>query len=139
MRCTPLLTAVALLICASVRPTAALTPSPVFVSLLLALFLPWFQAVPAHEQWGWHWTMNHYHPQHIVNGQNEAASHYHPLMGLYDSGDPDAVECHALLMKFAGIDGVLIDWYGMTDYLDYGLNHRNTLQMIAAVKKAGLK
>jgi chitinase len=107
--------------------------------LLLAHYMPWFEADPAHQRWGWHWNMNHYHPDQSTNGRREAASHYYPLLGLYDSNDPDLVECHVLLMKFAGIDGVLIDWSGTDDYLDYGINHRNTLQMISAVKKAGLK
>ena len=29
------------------------------------------------------------------------------------------IEYHALLMKLAGIDGVIFDWYGTADYLDY--------------------
>ena len=107
--------------------------------LLLAHYMPWYEADPAHKRWGWHWNMNHYHPDRSTNGRREAASHYYPLVGLYDSNDPDLVECQVLLMKFAGIDGVLIDWSGTDDYLDYGINHRNTLQMIAAVKRAGLK
>jgi len=39
-------------------------------------------------------------------------SNYHPLIGLYDSTDPDLLECHLLQMKLAGIDGVIPDWYG---------------------------
>jgi len=107
--------------------------------LLLAHYMPWYEAHPADNAWGWHWTMNHYHPEQIKDGRRPAASHYYPLVGLYDGGDTDLVECQALLMKFAGIDGVLIDWYGTDDYLDYSINHHNTLEMIDAVKKAGLK
>ena len=107
--------------------------------LLLVHYMPWFEANPTAKQWGWHWTMNHYHPDRITNGRREAASHYYPLVGLYDSNDPDLLECHVLLMKFAGIDGVLIDWSGTDDFLDYGLIHRNTLHLIDFVKRAGLK
>ena len=106
---------------------------------LMAHYMPWFQAKPTSPEWGWHWTMNHYDPDKITSERREAASHYYPLMGLYDSGDPDALDCHVLLMKLAGMDGVLIDWYGTDDYLDYGQNHRNTLAMIQAVHKAGLR
>ncbi len=112
---------------------------PKTTSLLLAHYMPWFVANPTNNQWGWHWTMNHYHPDQITNGRREAASHYLPLVGLYDSNDPDLLECQVLLMKFAGIDGLLLDWYGTDDYLDYGINHRNTLHMIATLKRAGLK
>ncbi|MDQ2799830.1 MAG: glycoside hydrolase family 71/99-like protein [Armatimonadota bacterium] len=106
---------------------------------LMAHYMPWFQAKPTSADWGWHWTMGHYHPDTVTQGRREAASKYYPLMGLYDSSDPDALDCQVLLMKLAGIDGVLIDWYGTDDYLDFGQNHRNTLQMIRAVKKAGLR
>lgn len=106
---------------------------------LMAHYMPWFEAKPTSEKWGWHWTMNHFHPDTVVGGRREAASHFDPLMGLYDSGDPDALDCHVLLMKMAGMDGVLIDWYGTDDYLDYGVIQRNTLALVRAVKKAGLR
>lgn len=105
---------------------------------LMVHYMPWFEANPTHKKWGWHWTMNHYHPDQITKGKPEVASHYLPLIDLYDSHDPDTLECQVLLMKFAGIDGVIIDWYGKDDFLDYGLIHRNTLQLIKLIKKAGL-
>ncbi len=117
-------------------PTARPVPKP---RLLMAHYMPWFAAKPTSKGWGWHWTMNHFQPDRVTGGRREAASHYYPLMGLYDSGDPDALDCHVLLMKFTGIDGVLVDWYGNDDYNDYGLLHRNTLALVRAVKKAHLR
>jgi len=105
---------------------------------LLAHYMPWFEANPTLHKWGWHWTMGHMNPDQMTKGRREIASRYYPLIGPYDSNDPDTLECHVLLMKLAGIDGVLIDWYGMDDYLDYGLNNRNTLHMIQYIKRAGL-
>jgi hypothetical protein len=70
--------------------------------------------------------MNRFRPSGPPTGGPKPASHYRPLLGLYDSNDPDVLRCHVLLMKLAGIDGVLIDWYGTEDYLDYGVIHRNT-------------
>jgi len=107
--------------------------------LLLVHYMPWFESPPVSKKWGWHWTMNHYDPSQIRDGRSEIASHYRPFIGPYDSSDPDLVECHALLMKFAGIDGAVIDWYGCDDYNDYGQNHRNTLLFIDALKRAGLR
>ena len=75
----------------------------------MAHYMPWFEAKPISPGWGWHWTMNHYHPDQVTDGRREAASRYYPLMGLYDSSDPDALDCHVLLMKLAGLDGVLIE------------------------------
>ena len=121
------------------QPSAGKPPPPHKPRYLMAHYMPWFEANPTSGRWGWHWTMNHYQPDNVTDGRRETASHDYPLMGLYDSGDPDALDCHVLLMKLAGMDGVLIDWYGTDDYLDYGLLQRNTLALIRAVKKAGLR
>ncbi len=104
--------------------------------LLLTHYMPWFQAPPASPQWGWHWTMNHYHPDTVVSGQPEVASHYSPLIGPYDSGDPDVLRCQVLLMKLAGIDGVVVDWYGNDEFMDYGVNNRNTERLLPVIEEA---
>src|SRR4051812_46697509 len=65
--------------------------------LLLAHYMPWFQAGADGKSWGWHWTMNHYHPERVADGKREAASHYTPVIGLYDSDDGDVLECQVLL------------------------------------------
>ena len=41
-------------------------------------------------------------------------------------------------MKFAGIDGAIIDWYGIKDHRDYAAIHRNTKHLITYIKKADL-
>lgn len=102
--------------------------------LVLAHYMPWYESKPVSGQWGWHWTMNHFKPD-----EGKIASHYQPLIGPYDSNDPDALECQALLMKLSGLDGAIIDWYGREDVYDYATNHRNTLHFIQYLKKAGLK
>lgn len=78
--------------------------------------------------------MGHFEPD-----QRKIASHYTPLIGPYDSNDPDALEYQALLMKYSGLDGAIIDWYGREDVYDYATNHRNTLHFIKYLKRAGLK
>ena len=110
--------------------------SPASKPLLMTHYMPWFQAPPVSPQWGWHWTMNHYHPDTLVNGQPEIASHYSPLIGPYDSGDLDTLRCQVLLMKLAGIDGVLVDWYGNDEFLDYGTNNRNTERLLPIIEEA---
>lgn len=97
--------------------------------LLLAHYMPWYVAKPTSEVWGWHWTMNHFDPDKQVNGKREIASKLYPLIGPYDSGDPHVVEYHLLTMKLAGIDGVIVDWYGLTDLHDYGILHQNTKRL----------
>lgn len=108
--------------------------------VLLAHYMPWYATKPISGQWGWHWTMDHFDPQRVrSDGRREAASHDYPLIGLYDSGDDHALECQVLLMKFAGLDGVVVDWYGTREALDFAVNHQHTEKLIPWLKKAGLK
>lgn len=117
----------------SIQPLAAASPQ------IMVHYMPWYAAKPASGEWGWHWTMNHFDPNTITDdGRREIASHYYPLIGPYDSNDPHVLECHVLLMKFAGIDGAIIDWYGIKDHRDYAAIHRNTNHLIAYIEKAGL-
>lgn len=107
--------------------------------VVLTHYMPWFNSKQVSGDWGWHWKLKNRNPEKVIDGKREIASHYYPLMDPYDSSDPDALDCHVLLMKIAGIDGVIIDWYGIEEHWDYGVNHKNTLAMIKAIKKAGLK
>lgn len=106
----------------------------------MVYYMPWYTAKPYSENWGWHWTMNHFDPEQLNSaGQREIASWYYPLIGPYDSSDPAVLEYHVLLMKLAGVDGIIVDWYGSTDFLDYGINNQATLKLFKFARKAGLK
>jgi hypothetical protein len=107
--------------------------------LLVAHYMPWFEAKPASRQWGWHWTMNAFDPEQTTDGKRHIASHYYPLIGPYDSSDPAVIEYHLLLIKLAGIDGVIVDWYGLSDFLDYPILHRNTAALFKSAAKIGLR
>ncbi|MDR3622388.1 MAG: glycoside hydrolase family 71/99-like protein [Paludisphaera borealis] len=106
---------------------------------VLVHYMPWFVAKPAAPVWGWHWTMNAFDPDQIERGERSIASHYHPVIGPYDSGDPAVVEYHLLLMKTSGFDGLVVDWYGLSNHLDYPILHRNTASLFAAAARIGLK
>ena len=79
-------------------------------------YMPWFNtpSTLGANNWGWHWTLNNQNPN-VIDAQDkrQIASHYYPIIGPYDSSDPDVIEYHLLLMKYSGVDGVLIDWYGV--------------------------
>lgn len=108
--------------------------------VLLAHYMPWYATKDISGAWGWHWTMNHFQPDRLRwEGQREAASHDYPLIGLYDSADDHALECQVLLMKFAGLHGVIIDWYGTRNLNDYAANHRRTEKLVPWLRKAGLR
>jgi hypothetical protein len=49
------------------------------------------------------------------------------------------VEYQLLLMKLAGVDGVLIDWPGTTNAFDYVRNRQKSEAFIQKVAKVGLE
>jgi len=107
---------------------------------VMVYYMPWYAAKPFSGEWGWHWTMDHFNPDTLnASGEREIASWYYPLIGPYDSSDPAVLEYHVLLMKLAGIDGVIVDWYGSANYLDYAANNRATARLFDFTRKAGLK
>jgi len=101
--------------------------------------MPWFEAKPKSHGWGWHWTMDTFNPDRTKNGRRQIAAHYYPLCEPYDSGDPAVIEYHLLLMKLAGIDGVIVDWYGHEDFLDHAMIHRNIKAMFVKANQLGLR
>lgn len=106
---------------------------------IMAHYMPWYQAPAVHGYWGWHWTMNHYSPDKFYpSGHRQIASQFYPLTGPYDSDDKNILEYQTLLMKIAGIDGVLADWYGMENYNDYGIINESTKKLFSAVQKSKL-
>jgi hypothetical protein len=109
--------------------------------LVMTHYMPWFVSQPFSGSWGWHWTMNYFNPNVInpTNGEQEIASWYYPVIGPYDSADPVVLEYHVLLMKLAGIDGVIVDWYGMDNFDDYAVNNARTLDLFNYTRKAGLE
>lgn len=90
------------------QPVSKTNPMRVYMH-----YMPWFETPESIGSWGWHWTMNTRNPNNIADGKREIASHYYPLIGPYASRDRDVIEYHLLLMKLSGIDGILIDWYGI--------------------------
>jgi hypothetical protein len=110
--------------------------------LVLAHYMPWYTAPPVSEQYGFHWhqggsKFDPYTTQ--ADGRANIASHYYPLTGPYDSKDPAVLEYQAALMKMSGIDGVIFDWYGVRDALDYKSIHEATVVMVDVLRKHGLK
>jgi hypothetical protein len=121
-------------------PAGPLTWSGESRPLLMAHYMPWYQAPSVSGQWGWHWTMNHFSPTQGEDGAwKNFASHYTPLSGLYDSSDEVIIDYQAQLMKLSGIDGVIVDWYGNENFWDYGTINASTQKLFEAIKRAGLK
>lgn len=106
-----------------------------------AHYMPWFETPTssADKIWGQHWTMANCNPNTLLeNGNRQIASNYYPIIGPYSSSDATVLNYHALLMKYSGIDGVMIDWYGTNDAKDYAANKYNTEQLVKAIERVGL-
>lgn len=107
--------------------------------LFMAHYMAWYQTPEESGFWGWHWDMDHFDPKQVdENGRPQIASHYMPLTGPYDSKDRAVLEYQTLLMKLSGIDGVIVDWYGASNYADYGVINQSTMILFEALQKAGL-
>lgn len=102
--------------------------------------MPWFDTPQSQGFWGIHWTMANKNPNNVDgSGRREIAAHYYPEIHPYASGDATVVEYQLLLMKYAGVAGVLIDWPGTVNAWDYPQNLRNSEAIIRGVKQVGLE
>jgi hypothetical protein len=116
---------------------SAAEPAP--TQKFLVHVMPWYAVKPISGHWGWHWTMNHFDPDREDQGRRQIASKLYPTIGPYDSSDTSVLEYHLLLMKLAGVNGIMIDWYGLTDVNDYAQLHRNTTLLIDMAGQLGLE
>jgi hypothetical protein len=130
----------------SVSVQAEVAPAPVAVPKSSAKkiymhMMPWFEtkASSGNGAWGQHWTMANKNPDIVdASGKRQIASYYYPQTGPYASGDPYIIEYQLLLMKYAGVDGVLIDWPGSQNVWDYPKNRQNAEAIVAQTAKLGL-
>ncbi len=60
-------------------------------------------------------------------GEPPPNSVFRPLVGLYDSADPQIAEWHVQLAKAAGVDAFLVDWWDTHNQLDQNVD-RGILQ-----------
>jgi hypothetical protein len=110
-------------------------------TLLLMHYMPWYTTPEFRAEWGGHWTgwEQQHDPSTLgEDGLPDIWSHYHPLIGTYDSTDERVVECQLLQMKLAGVDGVIADWYGISDLHDYDENHAGTEVLFAVAGRLGM-
>lgn len=124
----------------SVEIFEAVTPEKSNKMKLYMHYMPWFETPETNNGvWGQHWTMANKNPNNVDDsGKREIASHYYPIIGPYASSDEDVLEYHLLLMKYSGIDGILVDWYGTRDLYDYSSIKKNTEVLLQISEKVGI-
>lgn len=101
--------------------------------------MPWFETPASAGAWGMHWTMANRDPERVIDGKREIASAVYPLTGPYASADPVVIEYQLLLMKYSGIDGVILDWPGTLPLWDYPRNAANCDVIADATAAMGLE
>jgi len=92
-------------------------------------------------KWGCHWSMDTRNPDSIVDpatGRRAIASYYYPLTGPYSSGDKNIIEYQLLLMKFAGIDGIIFDYTTLNPHWDFPMLIANTDSIAKLTQSVGL-
>jgi hypothetical protein len=98
-----------------------------FTRKLYVHLMPWFQVG------GLHWSMN------SRNSATGLASWYVPMIGEYNSNDSHVIEYQLLMMKYSGIDGVLVDWPGLDGAYDRPQNKANADAFIQKTAAFGLE
>jgi len=83
--------------------------------VVLAFYHPWYGTPwgPSGKwkQWNSYKFPDRYQPEKIVAGKHQIASGAYPLIGPYDTSDPEIVRWHFRLAKAAGLDGFICSWW----------------------------
>ncbi|HEX6971177.1 MAG TPA: hypothetical protein VF234_03070, partial [Limnochordia bacterium] len=79
--------------------------------LVLAFYYPWYGSLEKQGRW------IHWEGVDAASQQIASATHY-PLLGPYDSHDPAVIDRHFSWAKDAGIDGLIVSWWGAGDFTD---------------------
>jgi glycoprotein endo-alpha-1,2-mannosidase len=81
---------------------------------VLAFYYPWYGTADGPGGAG---ETRHWRRIDTVNKDIAAATDY-PQLGAYDSHDPNLIDQHCRWAKAAGIDGLIVSWWGQNDYTD---------------------
>lgn len=115
---------VGLLLLASLSWLAAADEKPA----LWANYYAWYEtATGPHARWS-HWSEDR-----SRNPNPAPKSKAQPLIGYYDSDNPDVVRWHIRLAQAAGIDAFLVSWWGGANLS--GAAFENTILPVAAGEK----
>ena len=84
---------------------------------VLAFYYPWYgtAAGPGGAGRNIHWG------RIDAAGKDIEASTHYPRLGAYDSHDPNVIDQHCRWAARAGLDGLVVSWWGHGDYTDRAL------------------
>lgn len=109
-------------------------------SLILAHYMTWYKTPEISGRWQhWQWDPDGDGGQDAEDripdrtdssGLRQLAAVHYPVIGPYDSSDPDVIEYQVALAWASGIDGFVVDWYGPNDYGDTDKAFRLTFEKV---------
>ncbi|MEA3403938.1 MAG: glycoside hydrolase family 99-like domain-containing protein [Armatimonadota bacterium] len=82
---------------------------------VMAFYYTWY-GTPEFEH-GW----RHWNAVDFANRDIKASTHY-PLIGPYDSQDPEVIDLHIDQARRSGVDCFIATWWGRSDYTDEAFN-----------------
>lgn len=115
--------------------------------IIVAHYMSWYQTPDISGSWGF-WQVNrptipkqywHYPDKILENNCRDISSVYYPVIGPYDSADPDLCEYHILLAKLSGIDAFVADWYGPDPSAEHPYDNIGFTAMKKAAEKLNFK
>ena len=89
-------------------------PEPL-VRKIFAFYYPWYGNPQGPSRTWFHWGPEIGKP---VSRYELPTSVHYPLLGIYDSHDPDIIAAHIAMAKDAGIDGFIVSWWGIGTFED---------------------
>ena len=106
--------------------------------LVLVHIMPWFSTTP-YSHWGASLSATDglTVPERYAQ-TGRVASHFTPLIGPYESNDPDTIALQMELLRQSGVDGIIVDWYGASGRNDYTSLLAASDLIIPAAVAAGL-
>jgi glycoprotein endo-alpha-1,2-mannosidase len=123
------------------RAVGAVYNLPTAPPHLMAHYLPWFEdgredgAAAPWDHWRWSSErVSHDPEERRSDGLRDIAAVQYPLIGPYSSGDPAVVRYHCETAAAAGIEGLIVLWYGPGSPTDARVN-----LILAEAERAGLK
>lgn len=113
--------------------------------LFVAHYMTWFGRPDVSGSWHqWAFALEgvprdkHHHPDLLLpDGRRDIAAVHYPVIGPYDSTDPDVLEYHILLAKEAGIDGFKVNWYGFEDATGRRREDRGFAELLRVAGRLG--
>jgi glycoprotein endo-alpha-1,2-mannosidase len=117
--------AVLVLLAAALVPAGAAAPSPTTRTSIF--YYPWY-GTPERDGAYQHWNQRGAMPPRVI------ASAYYPARGVYSSSDPRIVRTHMTDIATAGIDAVVVSWWGRGSSED-----RRLAGLVRAARAAGLR